>query len=114
MTVKELHGFVGETVEVIFLDGEVRKGVLGFTPEFCSEYGYRKPNYFTIGDIDFKVSHIKAVKLVGESSVSSWDKILQYSKGSGHYETRYQCGYCHNAYPRKRRVCPCCKRTMIM
>ena len=64
MTNKELHELVGKNVEVIFPDGEVRKGVLGFTPEFSSQYGYRKPNYFTIGDLDFKVSHIKSVRVV--------------------------------------------------
>lgn len=64
MKKSELMDMVGLNVEIRFPDGEVRKGVLGFTPEFSSQYGYRKPNYFTIGDIDFKVSHIKSVRVI--------------------------------------------------
>ena len=64
LTVKDLHELVGKNVEVIFRDGDVHKGVLGYTTEFSSQYGYRKPNYFTIGDYDFKVSHIKGIREV--------------------------------------------------
>lgn len=64
MTRNELNKLLGKYVIVIFKDGEEKKGVLGFTREFSEEYHYRKPNYYTIGDIDFKVSHIKkAIKV---------------------------------------------------
>ena len=48
MTIAELKKFIGNTVEITFRDGDVRKGILGFndTP-FDKRYGYRKVNYFT-------------------------------------------------------------------
>lgn len=64
LTVKDLHELVGKNVEVVFRDGDVHKGVLGYTTEFSAKYGYRKPNYFTIGDYDFKVSHIRSIKTI--------------------------------------------------
>lgn len=62
MTKAELKAYVGKNVEITFIDGDVRKGVLGFndTP-FDDKYGYRKVNYFTVGNLNFKVSHIKKV-----------------------------------------------------
>lgn len=62
MTKTELKEYIGKNVEITFIDGDVRKGILGFndTP-FDNKYGYRKVGYFTIGNLDFKVSHIKKV-----------------------------------------------------
>lgn len=56
----ELKEYIGKNVEITFIDGDVRKGILGFsdTP-FDDKHGYRKVGYFTIGNLDFKVSHIK-------------------------------------------------------
>lgn len=61
MTRNELNKLIGNYVKIIFKDGKIQEGVLGFTPEFSAKYGYRKTNYYTINDIDFKVSHIKKV-----------------------------------------------------
>lgn len=63
-TVNELHKYVGCTVKIKFYDGTIREGKLGFTKEFSAEYGYRKPNYFTINNLDFKVSHIVDMELI--------------------------------------------------
>lgn len=61
MTRKELRNIVGKRITIYFKDGKEETGVLGYTPEFSEKYGFRKPNYFTINNIDFKVSHIKSV-----------------------------------------------------
>jgi len=59
MTIAELKQLVGKNVIITFKDDKVQKGVLGFTEDFSEKYMWRKPNYFTINDYDFKVSHIK-------------------------------------------------------
>ena len=64
MTNKELHTFVGKSVEVVFEDGETIKGILGFADDFSVKHSYRKPNYFYIEDMSFKVSHIKKIKQI--------------------------------------------------
>lgn len=64
MTNKELHTFVGKEVEVVFIHGETRRGILGFADNFSYEHGYRKVNYFYVKDISFKVSHIKKIKQI--------------------------------------------------
>ena len=55
----ELKALVGKCVKVTFKDNKEIYGVLGYTESFGVEYGYRKPNRFTISNIDFLVSHIK-------------------------------------------------------
>ena len=60
MTKAELMSYVGKKVTVYFKDDE--KGIcgtLGYADEFSEKYDYRKPNYFYIGDISFKVSHVR-------------------------------------------------------
>ena len=59
MTRKELDKLIGKLVEITFKDGDIELGVLGFTTEYSAKYHYRKPNYYTINNIDFKVTHIK-------------------------------------------------------
>jgi hypothetical protein len=34
-------------------------GTLGYVDEFSEKYDYRKPNYFYIGNISFKTSHVR-------------------------------------------------------
>lgn len=65
MTRDKLNSYIGKCVTVTFKDGATTTGVLGFTPEFSSKYGYRKPNYYTCNEWDFKVSHIKSIKEKG-------------------------------------------------
>lgn len=60
MTKADLMKLVGKKVSVEFKDGErAIYGTLGYVDEFSAEHGYRKPNYFYIGDTSFKVSHVR-------------------------------------------------------
>lgn len=63
MKKEELKKYLGQNVNVSFYDGTVISGILGYTPEFSEEYGWRKPGYFTVGNTDFKVSHVKGISL---------------------------------------------------
>ncbi len=73
MTKAKLMSMVGETVIISFHDGHVEIGKLGYTSKFCEEQGWRKPNYFTINDWDFKVSHIKKCTKVIQFSCICWE-----------------------------------------
>ena len=60
MTKADLMKLVGKKVLVYFKGGE--KGIcgtLGYVDEFSAKHGWRKPNYFYIGNISFKVSHVR-------------------------------------------------------
>ena len=57
----ELLKLVGKDVRILFRNGKWIWGELGYAYEFSAKYGYRKPNYFYIGDTSFKVSHVKKV-----------------------------------------------------
>ncbi len=61
----ELMQLVGKRVKITFIEncggGEIT-GVLGYTKEFSVKYDYRKPDYFTINEYDFKVSHVRKVE----------------------------------------------------
>lgn len=59
MSITELKKYVGKTVEIAFHNGETQKGILGFADEFSVKHDFRKPNYFYINNLSFKVSHIK-------------------------------------------------------
>ena len=60
MTKAQLMRLVGKRVKITFFDGEIKEGILGYTPEFSAKYRWRKPKHFTIGNLDFYVSHIKS------------------------------------------------------
>lgn len=55
----------GKMVDVEFHDGTKTSGILGYTEEFSEKYNYRKPHMFTVNNYDFKVSHIKKIKGMG-------------------------------------------------
>ena len=55
----ELMKFVGKNVRVLFCDGSWVWGKLGYADEFSAKHDFRKPKYFYIGNISFKVSHVK-------------------------------------------------------
>ena len=59
MTKAEIMNLVGKYVFVEFKSGRIIFGKLGFADEFSAKHDYRKPNYFYVGHISFKVSHIK-------------------------------------------------------
>lgn len=63
-TKKDLMKNIGKSVDIKFKDGTTACGILGYTKEFSARYGYRKPNMFTINDIDFRVSHILCYSLL--------------------------------------------------
>ena len=63
----DLMNMVGSYVKVVFKDGEEATGVLGYTVKYCAEQGFRRPNYFTVGDWSFKVSHVKKCERIGVS-----------------------------------------------
>ncbi len=63
MTKAELMLYVGKKVHIYFKDGERGiYGTLGYVDEFSAKHGYRKPNYFYIDNIAFKVSHVRKLK----------------------------------------------------
>ena len=75
-TINALKEYVGHPVKVVFTDGNVKEGTLGYTKEFSEEYNYRKPDYFTVKDIDFKVSYVKSVMV---APIKTQDSGLFYS-----------------------------------
>jgi hypothetical protein len=61
----ELMTFVGKNVRILFFDGDWVWGKLGYVDEFSVKHDFRRPKYFYVGNMSFKVSHVK--KLVVES-----------------------------------------------
>ena len=59
MTKAELMKLVGKNVRVLFFDGNWVWGNLCYADEFSAKHDFRKPNYFYIGNVSFKVSHVK-------------------------------------------------------
>ncbi len=58
----ELLSYVGKKVIIYFKGNErCEYGTLGFADEFSAKHDYRKPGYFYINDISFRVSHVKKV-----------------------------------------------------
>ena len=68
MTREKLNSYLGKRVTIQFKDGATVSGILGFTPEFSQKYGYRKPNYYTCSNWDFKLSHVRTIKAESEKS----------------------------------------------
>ena len=66
MTKAGLMKLVGKKVKIIFAGGEVEEGVLNYADEYSAKHDYRKPAYFYINNLSFKVSHVKKVEKKGE------------------------------------------------
>jgi len=64
MSKEQLNAMLGKNVEILFNNGNVERGKLGYTPEFCKEYGYKVPHCYTIGDISFKASRVKKARVL--------------------------------------------------
>lgn len=64
VTRAQLKEYIGENVEIVFSDNKVETGVLRFADDFSAKHDYRKPNYFYINNLSFKVSHVKKLKVV--------------------------------------------------
>lgn len=63
----ELMQLVGKWVTITFREdcgGGESTGILGYTKEFSAAYDWRKPHYFTINHINFKVSHVEKVEVL--------------------------------------------------
>ena len=63
----ELMNLVGKNVRVLFFDDTWIWGKLGYADEFSAKHDWRKPKYFYIGNVSFKVSHVK--KLVESEDI---------------------------------------------
>lgn len=63
-TKAQLTECIGKQVWIVFHDGKQTTGRLGYTDEFSEKYGWRKLNYFTIHNWDFKASHVKEVEVL--------------------------------------------------
>ena len=62
MTKAELMNLVGKKIFVYFKGRE--KGIYGtleYADIFSAKHDWRKPNYFYIGNVSFKVSHVRKV-----------------------------------------------------
>lgn len=71
MKKSELMQLVDKKVKVTFVKecgGGESTGILGYIKEFSEKYDYRHPNYFTINQYDFKVSHVKKVEVLDDSN----------------------------------------------
>jgi len=64
MTKADLINLVGKKVFVYF-KGEEKGiyGTLGYADEFSAKHDYRHPNFFYIGNISFRVSHVRKVEV---------------------------------------------------
>lgn len=62
MTKNELMSYVGKKVHIYFKGEEIGiYGTLGFVDEFSAKHDYRRPGYFYINNLSFKVSCVKRV-----------------------------------------------------
>lgn len=59
-----LNQYLEHHVIITFTDGDVLEGVLKFCDRFCAEHDYRKPNYYYIGNMNFKCSHVKKLRQI--------------------------------------------------
>ena len=58
----ELMKLVGKNVRVLFYDGQWVWGTLGYADEFSAKHDFRKAKYFYVGNMSFKVSHVKKLE----------------------------------------------------
>lgn len=63
LTKERLMKLVGMEVGVRLFNDKEYEGVLGFADDFSARHGWRKPGYFYIDDMGFKVSHVKKIWL---------------------------------------------------
>lgn len=59
MKKSDLMNHVGKDVVIVLFDDSTICGKLGYIDEFSEKYDYRKPKNFYIGNMSFKVSHVK-------------------------------------------------------
>ncbi len=54
--------YEGKNVKVKLFDKTELTGRLEYIPEFNAKFGYRKPGFFTIGNTNFRSSHVKRLE----------------------------------------------------
>ncbi len=64
MSKEQLNAMLDKNVEILFNDGTVERGKLGYTPNFSPKYGYKPAHCYTVGDISFKASHVKTARVL--------------------------------------------------
>ena len=57
----EIMELVGREVIIVLHDNYTIQGKLGYADEFSAKHDYRKAKYFYVGDMSFKVSHVKKI-----------------------------------------------------
>lgn len=62
MKKSELMDMLGRKVKVILFDGSTLEGILEYDESFDEHF--RKPGYFYIGSMGFKVSHIRKYEVI--------------------------------------------------
>ena len=59
MKKEQVDRLIGKEVTIIFADGKMARGIVGYVPEFSAKYQWRKPGYYYVGNTIFKASHVK-------------------------------------------------------
>ena len=65
LTRELLESYVGKDVRITFFDGDVREGVLELGMGIGNGFIVQKPKMYTIGDLCFRLSHIKTLEVKG-------------------------------------------------
>lgn len=62
MTKADLMRYIGKKVHIYLKDRAIKDGLHGtleYIDEYSEKYGFRKPGYFYIGNVSFKVTYIR-------------------------------------------------------
>lgn len=59
-----LNEYIGNRVRIEFTDNSAVEGNLEFTTEFCAAQGWKRPGLYHVGQIGFRCSHVKKLKLL--------------------------------------------------
>lgn len=59
---EKLDAMIGKNVEITTHDGTKAAGVFGYADDFSAKHDYRKPEYYYVGNLSLRKSHI--IKIV--------------------------------------------------
>lgn len=65
LTRELLESYAGKKVKAVFFDGTTREGVLELGMGIGNGFIIQKPKMYTIGDLSFRLSHIKTLEVKG-------------------------------------------------
>lgn len=54
--------YEGKNVKIKLTDNTELTGRLEYIPEFNAKFGYRKPGFFAIGNVNFRSSYVKRLE----------------------------------------------------